>query len=156
MLRFLSFQELNIFGQTPEWQRQVKVPVGGAWASPMLANTSLALPLPAACILFIPQQRERWQSVSEEQPFVIPTAAPFPVSATDTKIITVIRIMQLIDSLSCDHAAADLAIAWLLHLVPCDFLRGRMPLKYLRTFRIHSPGCSSQRLTPFWCFFYVC
>lgn len=38
---FLSFQELKIFGQTPEWQRQVKLPVGGAWASLMLANTRL-------------------------------------------------------------------------------------------------------------------
>ena len=91
--------------------------MGGAWASLMLANTSLALPLPAACILFIPQQRERWQSISEEQPFVIPTAAPFPVRATDTKIITIIRIVRLIDSLSCDHAGANSAVAWLLHLV---------------------------------------
>lgn len=83
----------------------------------MLANTRLALPVPAACILFIPQQRERWQSISEEQPFVIPTAAPFPVSATDAKIIPIIRIAWLIDSLPCDHAAADSAIAWVLHLV---------------------------------------
>lgn len=96
--------------------------MGGAWASLMLANTSLALPVPAACILFIPQQRERWQSISEEQPFVIPTASPFPVSATDAKIITIIRIGGLIDLLPSDRAAADSAIAWLLHLASLGLL----------------------------------
>lgn len=69
-----------------------------------------ALPVPAACILFIPQQRERWQSISEEPPFVIPTAAPFPVHGNDAKIITISWIMGLSDQLPCDCAAA--AVAW--------------------------------------------
>lgn len=77
--------------------------MGGAWASLMLADPSWALPLPITCILFTSQQRERWQSISEKQPFVIPTSAPFPVSATSTKIITTIKLMQLIDSPFCDH-----------------------------------------------------
>lgn len=71
-----------------------------------------ALPVPAACILFIPQQRERWQSISEEPPFVIPTAAPFPVRGHDAKIITISWIVGLSDLLPCDRAAAAAAIAW--------------------------------------------
>lgn len=80
-----------------EWQRRLKQPVGGAWASLMLTTASLVLPMPAACILFKPQQRERWQSISAEQPFVIPAAAPFPVSTTEAKIIPItIRCLVMV------------------------------------------------------------
>lgn len=120
--------------------------MGGAWASLMLANTSLALPVPAACILFIPQQRERWQSISEEQPFVIPTAAPFPLPATDTKIITIIRVVRLIDLLPCDRAAANLAIAWLLHLASLGLLTGKGAPEIGRLGSIHLAASPNNSL----------
>lgn len=67
-----------------------------------------------------------------------------------------IRLTQLIDWPFCNHCS-QLGHSWVTAvLCPHDFLQGKKHLKYLRIFRICSPGCFSQQFTPFWPFFHIC